>query len=73
MPEKESVLEEIQGLAAAGYKEFVLTGIHISSYGMEELLSLVQAIDSMEGWNESVSALSNRASSQRTLQEDSLQ
>ncbi len=46
---KESVLEEIQGLAAAGYKEFVLTGIHISSYGMEELLSLVQAIDSIEG------------------------
>ena len=46
---KESVLEEIRGLAAAGYKEFVLTGIHISSYGMEELLSLVQAIDSMEG------------------------
>ncbi len=28
---KEFVLEEIQGLAAAGYKEFVLTGIHISS------------------------------------------
>lgn len=46
---KEFVLEEIQGLAAAGYKEFVLTGIHISSYGMEELLSLVQAIDSIEG------------------------
>ena len=46
---KESVLEEIRGLAAAGYKEFVLTGIHISSYGMEELLSLVQAIDSIEG------------------------
>lgn len=46
---EKSVLEEIRGLAAAGYKEFVLTGIHISSYGMEELLSLVQEIDAIEG------------------------
>ncbi|MDE5825667.1 MAG: radical SAM protein, partial [Lachnospiraceae bacterium] len=49
---KQDVLREIEGLAAAGYKEFVLTGIHISSYGMdfkedqeENLLTLVQAID----------------------------
>ncbi len=46
---KASVLEEIRGLASVGYKEFVLTGIHISSYGMEDLLTLVQAIDTIEG------------------------
>lgn len=46
---KEDVLEEIRGLAAAGYKEFVLTGIHISSYGNGSLLELVQAIDVIEG------------------------
>lgn len=47
--EKKSVLEEIKGLVAAGYKEFVLTGIHISSYGMEELLFLIQEINMIEG------------------------
>ncbi len=46
---KESVVAEIRGLIAAGYKEFVLTGIHLSSYGMEELLSLIQTIDVIEG------------------------
>ena len=55
---KSAVLEEIKGLVIAGYKEFVLTGIHISSYGMdfkegqdcgENLLTLVQAIDVIEG------------------------
>lgn len=46
---KESVLEEIKGLAAAGYKEFVLTGIHISSYGAKELLFLMQEIDRIAG------------------------
>lgn len=46
---KEDVLEEIRGLAATGYKEFVLTGIHISSYGNGSLLELVQAIDAIEG------------------------
>lgn len=55
---KAAVMEEIKGLAAAGYKEFVLTGIHISSYGMdfregqdsrENLLTLVQAIDTIDG------------------------
>ncbi len=46
---QESVLEEIRGLVSAGYKEFVLTGIHISSYGMEELLSLVQAMEAVKG------------------------
>ena len=31
----EQITEEVRGLVAAGYKEFVLTGIHISSYGMD--------------------------------------
>lgn len=55
---KADVLAEIRGLVAAGYKEFVLTGIHISSYGIdfekggmekENLLTLVQEIDAVEG------------------------
>ncbi len=32
---KDSIISEVKGLVAAGYKEFVLTGIHISSYGMD--------------------------------------
>lgn len=31
----EDVLAEIKGIVAAGYKEVVLTGIHISSYGID--------------------------------------
>ena len=31
----EDIREEIQGLAAEGYQEIVLTGIHISSYGID--------------------------------------
>lgn len=31
----EQIISEVQGLAAAGYKEIVLTGIHISSYGID--------------------------------------
>ncbi len=50
----ESVLKEVKELAAAGYREVVLTGIHLSSYGAEasghsELLSLIQAIHPVEG------------------------
>ncbi len=48
----ESVLEEIRGLAAAGYQEFVLTGIHISSYGMDiggSLVGLVEQIQELAG------------------------
>lgn len=33
--DKQEILQEIQGLVAAGYKEVVLTGIHISSYGID--------------------------------------
>lgn len=55
---KEDILEEIKGLVQAGYQEFVLTGIHISSYGVDlkkagtsedDLLSLMQAIDKIAG------------------------
>ena len=31
----EDILDEIRGMVAAGYKEVVLTGIHISSYGID--------------------------------------
>ena len=47
--QKADVLEEIKGLVSAGYKEFVLTGIHISSYGNGFLLELIQAIDDIQG------------------------
>lgn len=46
---KSDILEEIKGLVDTGYKEFVLTGIHISSYGDGSLLELVQAIDKIKG------------------------
>lgn len=32
---EEDILREIEGLEARGYKEIVLTGIHISSYGID--------------------------------------
>lgn len=34
---EEEILSEISGLAAKGYKEIVLTGIHISSYGTDRM------------------------------------
>jgi threonylcarbamoyladenosine tRNA methylthiotransferase MtaB len=34
--EEQDILEEITALAQKGYKEFVLTGIHISSYGTDK-------------------------------------
>ena len=49
---KEEVIEQIKRLTMNGYKEFVLTGIHLSSYGVdceESLLSLIQAIHSISG------------------------
>ena len=51
---KEEVVEEVSTLAANGYKEVVLTGIHLSSYGVdfeekETLLSLIQAVHAIEG------------------------
>ena len=50
---KEDILREIEGLVARGYKEVVLTGIHISSYGTDfgqaGLLDLVQSIHKIDG------------------------
>ena len=52
----ESVLKEVCALAEKGYKEVVLTGIHLSSYGVdfpdekkETLLSLIRAVHEIEG------------------------
>ncbi len=36
--DEESILKEIEGLTKEGYKEFVLTGIHVSSYGIDKNL-----------------------------------
>ncbi|MBD5452313.1 MAG: tRNA (N(6)-L-threonylcarbamoyladenosine(37)-C(2))-methylthiotransferase MtaB [Lachnospiraceae bacterium] len=47
--QQSDILEEIKGLVNAGYKEFVLTGIHISSYGAGSLLELIEEIDVIEG------------------------
>ena len=32
---REEILQEVRGLADAGYREVVLTGIHLSSYGLD--------------------------------------
>lgn len=61
----EEILREVNTLAANGYKEVVLTGIHLSSYGLDfdniknigegeffphqRLLSLIQMIHDVEG------------------------
>lgn len=51
--EKDDVLREVRTLAENGYREVVLTGIHLSSYGVdlenENLLSLILAIHEVEG------------------------
>ena len=48
----EDVLQEITGLATRGFKEIVLTGIHLSSYGVDtndSLLHLIQEVHKVEG------------------------
>lgn len=50
----EDIFSEVFSLAKAGYKEIVLTGIHISSYGkdfeeQENLISLVEKLAVIEG------------------------
>ena len=52
--EPEEILSEVSTLAASGYREIVLTGIHISSYGKDfgredALISLVEKLASIEG------------------------
>ena len=57
--DKGEIINEIRGLSEKGFKEFVLTGIHVSSYGIEDpndlsqnkladLLEAIQEIDSVE-------------------------
>ncbi len=50
---QEDILQEVRGLAKDGVKEIVLTGIHISSYGLDregsELLELLQKLQEVEG------------------------
>lgn len=51
------IVEEAERLAALGYQEIVLTGIHLSSYGMDfpkeeagaPLLELIRRLDGIEG------------------------
>ncbi len=49
----QDILDEIKGLANKGCREVVLTGIHISSYGMENgeqlLIPLIEKIGDIEG------------------------
>ncbi len=50
----QDVTDEVRRLAENGYKEVVLTGIHLSSYGMdlekeEDLLHLIQSVHEVEG------------------------
>lgn len=50
--EKADVIEEVKALAQNGYKEVVLTGIHLSSYGVDhddDLLSLILAVHEVDG------------------------
>ncbi|MDO5590573.1 MAG: tRNA (N(6)-L-threonylcarbamoyladenosine(37)-C(2))-methylthiotransferase MtaB [Lachnospiraceae bacterium] len=50
--EQADVIEEVKALAQNGYKEVVLTGIHLSSYGVDhddDLLSLILAVHEVEG------------------------
>lgn len=52
----DEITEEVRRLAAKGYKEVVLTGIHISSYGVDfpkedntRLLDLLRAVQEIDG------------------------
>ena len=54
--EPEDVAAEVEGLAQAGYREIVLTGIHLSSYGLDfaeerrvGLLGLIERLHEIDG------------------------
>ena len=51
--QEEDILREVKGIVAAGYQEIVLTGIHISSYGIDrgqtELLNLLDRLQRIDG------------------------
>lgn len=50
---EEDILQEVRGIVVAGYREIVLTGIHISSYGLDrgglELLQLIRKLHEIDG------------------------
>ena len=50
---EEDILHEVEGIVAAGYQEIVLTGIHISSYGVDrgasELPVLLDKLNMIDG------------------------
>lgn len=49
---QDSVIREVRGLSEHGYKEIVLTGIHLSSYGadtQDSLLELIGAVHKIPG------------------------
>ena len=49
----DQVIQEVKNLAANGYKEVVLTGIHLSSYGKDleqgSLIELIEEINQIDG------------------------
>ncbi len=48
----ENVVEEVKRLASNGFKEIVLTGIHLSSYGVDcddNLLNLIKKVHEIDG------------------------
>lgn len=49
----ENILAEAKRLAAKGFKEIVLTGIHLSSYGKDlgntSLIEVIEALDTVDG------------------------
>ena len=71
------MVEEVKRLAEAGYQEVVLTGIHLSSYGLdfpegekETLLDLIRAVDAVDGIRRIRLGSWSRASSPKSLQSD---
>ncbi len=49
---RQEVLDEIKNLSEKGYCEFVLTGIHLSSYGLDTedtLIDLIEAVHKLPG------------------------
>ena len=74
------VVEEVKRLVEAGYQEVVLTGIHLSSYGLdfpegekETLLDLIRAVDAVDGIRRIRLGSWSRASSPKSLQRRSPQ
>ena len=59
---KEDIIEEIKGIASNGYKEVVLTGIHVSSYGKDfEIAKGASKADNLEKSAEYLYDLINEA------------